>query len=99
VNKIRKDPPALPLETAEELNRLSDGKLKHLLAGSPSGEWTQETERILQVDAKKLLDNGHAVHPFLMPEDSSKLARRLAKLEGNKQIEAKDDLKLEAGPG
>lgn len=98
VNKIRKDPPALPLETTEELNRLSEGKLKHLLAGSPSGDWTQETERILQVDAKRLLDNGNAVHPFLMPDDSSKLARRLAELEKKKQIGAKEDLKLEAGP-
>uniref|UniRef100_A0A5S6QI88 Uncharacterized protein n=1 Tax=Trichuris muris TaxID=70415 RepID=A0A5S6QI88_TRIMR len=78
VSTIRKDPPALPLDITEQINRLSDGKLKHLLAGSPSGEWTQETERVLQVDARRLQDEGKAIHPFLepnKPEDTSWKAR------------------------
>lgn len=104
VNKIqlRKDPPALPLETTEELNRLSGGKLKHLLAGSPSGDWTQETERVLEIEAKRLLDNGNVIHPFLMPENKSKIKRRLAKLQADDEkrfLDAKEGLKLNAGPG
>jgi len=101
VNKIRKDPPALPLETVEELNLLSEGKLKHLLAGSPSGEWSQETERVLEVEAKRLLDNGHVVHPFLMPEDKTKIRKQLAKLkalETKKYLEAKQKLLLDTSP-
>ncbi|KHJ46900.1 zinc finger, C2H2 type [Trichuris suis] len=95
VSTIRKDPPALPLETTEEINRMSDGRLKHLLAGSPSGEWTQETERVLQVDARRLCDEGKMVHPFMQPckpEDTSwkarleHFARRIELLEENETL-------------
>ena len=51
---VRKDPPALPYETVEELNALSDGKLKHGLVGSPSGtDLRRETERVLAFEAHR----------------------------------------------
>ncbi|KRZ16986.1 Protein disulfide-isomerase [Trichinella pseudospiralis] len=70
VSQIRKDVPCLPDEVIEEVNGLSDGKLKHLLAGSPSGEWSQETERVLQVEARRAADENRFLHSFLKPARS-----------------------------
>lgn len=55
LSRIRMDPPEIDPVEAEEINRLTDGKLKHLLVGSPSGEWTIETERILSFEVNFFL--------------------------------------------
>ncbi|VDO81288.1 unnamed protein product [Soboliphyme baturini] len=69
---LRKDPPVAPLQVSLEVNKLSGGKLKHLLAGSPSGEWSQETERILEVDVRRMIDENRAVHPLLTSDAKPK---------------------------
>ncbi len=46
MSKIKLDPPEMPLEELEEIDRLSKGKLRHLLSGSPSGfAWDEESEK------------------------------------------------------
>lgn len=68
MSRIRRDLPDLPPEEVEKLNRLVDGKLKHLLVGSPSGEWTVETERLLSFEAYRKWKIGEQIEPILLPE-------------------------------
>lgn len=70
VNRVRKDPPDLPLQEFDWLNALSDGKLKHQLIGSPSGtNWSAETERLLTFEAYQMLANEDRLpEPALLPE-------------------------------
>ncbi|KRZ92900.1 Protein disulfide-isomerase, partial [Trichinella sp. T8] len=97
VSQIRKDVPCLPDDVIEEVNRLSDGKLKHLLAGSPSGEWSQETERVLQVEARRAADENRFLHSFLMPArpGGPTWKERVQQLAVKMEILDKEDVLLE----
>lgn len=103
LGKIRKDAPVVPYEVAEEINRLSDGKLKHLLSGSPSGAWTQETERVLKWEVILKLKRGEFVDPFLYPDSMKDKALEILKQKEEikeKALKASPDiLMLKGGAG
>lgn len=47
---IRRELPAMSDEEFNEVDRLSKGKLRHLLVGSPSGyEWTKEVAYCISI--------------------------------------------------
>lgn len=85
---IRRDVPAISDAELEELDKLSGGKLRHLLIGSPSGlSWTDEVERTLSFEAKWKAKKQLEVHPFMLPPSKHRPPKRDEK----KQIEDEDN--------
>lgn len=103
ISKVRKDVPAVPYEVAETLNELSDGKLKHLLIGSASGNWTQETERVLKWEMLLKLKKGEFVDPFLYPNSMKDKSIESLKLKTEMEQRAlnssPEKLLLQGNPG
>ncbi|CAJ0582606.1 unnamed protein product, partial [Mesorhabditis spiculigera] len=67
---IRREIPEMDDMEFEKLDRLSGGKLRHFLVGSPSGySWTEQTEKILQHEMKLLDKKGVPVHPKMLPAE------------------------------
>lgn len=67
---IRREIPKLSDEEFEKIDRLSGGKLRHLLVGSPSGyEWNSQVETILQFEADYNEKRGIPVDPKMLPKE------------------------------
>uniref|UniRef100_A0A7E4VU30 ATP synthase subunit s-like protein n=1 Tax=Panagrellus redivivus TaxID=6233 RepID=A0A7E4VU30_PANRE len=65
---IRREIPAMDDAEFDRLDKLSGGKLRHLLVGSPSGySWTEQTETILSHEYKKALREKTPVNPKMLP--------------------------------
>uniref|UniRef100_A0A1I8ADP1 ATP synthase subunit s-like protein n=1 Tax=Steinernema glaseri TaxID=37863 RepID=A0A1I8ADP1_9BILA len=78
---VRREIPAMPDVEFERLDRLSGGKLRHLLVGSPSGySWTDQAEKILSFEAQYKLKEGYTVNPKMLP-----LKERLERLEASEE--------------
>ncbi|ETN68380.1 hypothetical protein NECAME_05654 [Necator americanus] len=57
-------------EEFEKIDRLSGGKLRHLLVGSPSGyEWNSQVETILQFEANYNEKRGIPVDSKMLPKE------------------------------
>ncbi|KAK6060230.1 hypothetical protein COOONC_02117 [Cooperia oncophora] len=70
---IRREIPKMSDEEFERIDRLSGGKLRHLLVGSPSGyEWNSQVETILQFEADYNEKRGIPVDPKMLPKDRRK---------------------------
>uniref|UniRef100_A0AC34FAA2 Mitochondrial ATP synthase regulatory component factor B n=1 Tax=Panagrolaimus sp. ES5 TaxID=591445 RepID=A0AC34FAA2_9BILA len=95
-NTIRREIPAMSDEEFDELDRLSNRKLRHLLVGSPSGyQWSDQVETILSFEHQKKLREKIPVEPKMYPAKlRSELAEESLKLE-----EPKEKRKLESGTG
>ncbi|KAL6727338.1 hypothetical protein Aduo_009226 [Ancylostoma duodenale] len=67
---IRREIPAMSDEEFDKIDRLSGGKLRHLLVGSPSGyEWNSQVETILQFEAEYNEKRGIPVDPKMLPKE------------------------------
>ncbi|KAK5980352.1 hypothetical protein GCK32_004653 [Trichostrongylus colubriformis] len=70
---IRREIPKMSDEEFERIDRLSGGKLRHLLVGSPSGyEWNSQVETILQFEADYNEKRGIYTDPKMLPKDRRK---------------------------
>ncbi|CEF68537.1 ATP synthase subunit s-like protein [Strongyloides ratti] len=80
---IKMDVPKMSDIEFEELDRLTQGKLRHLLVGSPSAySWTEATEQILSFEEKYKLKRGEIVDPKLLPLSKREdVIREVEKLE------------------
>uniref|UniRef100_A0A0N4ZEM0 ATP synthase subunit s-like protein n=1 Tax=Parastrongyloides trichosuri TaxID=131310 RepID=A0A0N4ZEM0_PARTI len=94
-NTIKKDVPKMSDVEFEELDRLSDGKLRHLLVGSPSAySWSDAVETILSFEEQYKLKHGEIVDSKLLPLSKRQdVIKEVEKLEENrlnriKQIKA-----------
>uniref|UniRef100_A0AC34Q643 Mitochondrial ATP synthase regulatory component factor B n=1 Tax=Panagrolaimus sp. JU765 TaxID=591449 RepID=A0AC34Q643_9BILA len=81
---IRREIPAMSDVEFEKLDKLSGGKLRHLLLGSPSGySWTEQTEKILSFEYRKKLKEKIPVDPKMLPA-----SKRATLLEGPTEAES-----------
>lgn len=65
---IRREIPAISDAEFEKLDKLSGGKLRHLLVGSPSGySWTDQTETILSFEYQKKLKEKIPIDSKMIP--------------------------------
>jgi hypothetical protein len=70
---IRRDVPAMNEVEFERIDRLSGGKLRHLLVGSPSGySWTDQVETILSFEHQWNLRKKIATDAKLLPAEKRK---------------------------
>ncbi|KHN78647.1 ATP synthase subunit s-like protein [Toxocara canis] len=98
---VRREIPEMDDVEFERLDKLSGGKLRHLLVGSPSGySWTEQVETILSFEEKWKSKQGIPVDPKMLPkskrppqllevEDSTK--EQLLTDESRKQITSEDE--------
>ncbi|KAK0417347.1 hypothetical protein QR680_012955 [Steinernema hermaphroditum] len=78
---VRREIPAMDDLEFERLDRLSGGKLRHLLVGSPSGySWNDQVEKILSFETQYKLKEGYEVNPKMLP-----LKERLKQLDANEE--------------
>uniref|UniRef100_A0AC35FR24 Distal membrane arm assembly complex 2-like protein n=1 Tax=Panagrolaimus sp. PS1159 TaxID=55785 RepID=A0AC35FR24_9BILA len=95
-NTIRREIPAMPDEEFDKLDELSNGKLRHLLVGSPSGyQWSDQVETILSFEYQKKLREKIPVEPKMFP---AKLRSQVDE-ENLKLKEPEEKRKLESGTG
>ncbi|CAJ0598701.1 unnamed protein product [Cylicocyclus nassatus] len=67
---IRREIPAMSDEEFDKIDRLSGGKLRHLLLGSPSGyEWNSQVETILQFEADYNEKRGIPTNTKMLPKE------------------------------
>uniref|UniRef100_A0A915BYR8 ATP synthase subunit s-like protein n=1 Tax=Parascaris univalens TaxID=6257 RepID=A0A915BYR8_PARUN len=105
---IRREIPEMSDVEFERLDKLSGGKLRHLLVGSPSGySWTEQVETILSFEEKwkskqgipietKMLPKSKRPPELLQVEEEYKKERLLEEDEECKQITSKEDSDKEA---
>uniref|UniRef100_A0A914Q875 Uncharacterized protein n=1 Tax=Panagrolaimus davidi TaxID=227884 RepID=A0A914Q875_9BILA len=95
-NTIRREIPAMPDEEFDKLDELSNGKLRHLLVGSPSGyQWSDQVETILSFEYQKKLREKIPVEPKMFPAKQ----RSQMDVENLKLKEPEEKRKLESGTG
>ncbi|KAE9556106.1 hypothetical protein FO519_000740 [Halicephalobus sp. NKZ332] len=94
---IRRETPAMDDVEFERLDKLSDGKLRHLLVGSPSGySWTDQTETILSFEYQRKLRENIPTDPKMLPvdkrlpllEESENISDKLEKVKEPKKIQS-----------
>ncbi|TKR78201.1 hypothetical protein L596_019049 [Steinernema carpocapsae] len=65
---VRREVPTMEDAEFERLDRLSGGKLRHLLVGSPSGySWSDQVEKIISFEAQYKLKEGYKLDPKMLP--------------------------------
>lgn len=65
---IRRNLPAMDEVEFERLDQLSNGRLRHLMLGSPSGYmWSDQVERILAHEHRLDLKDGRPTDPKMLP--------------------------------
>lgn len=97
---IRREIPAMDDAEFERLDKLSGGKLRHLLLGSPSGySWTEQTETILSFEYQRKLREKIPVDPKMLP--ASKRPPLLEERESRSEEleEPKEPKKIQSGTG
>uniref|UniRef100_A0A0N5BA07 ATP synthase subunit s-like protein n=1 Tax=Strongyloides papillosus TaxID=174720 RepID=A0A0N5BA07_STREA len=99
-NTIRVDVPKMSDVEFEELDRLSEGKLRHLLVGSPSAySWSDAVESILSFEEKYKLKRGEIVDSKLLPSSKRQdVIKEVEKLEAAKLEKVESNVKQLKSP-
>ena len=90
----------MPDEEFDRLDKLSDGKLRHLLVGSPSGyQWSDQVETILSFEYQKKLREKIPVESKMLPSKIRPLLAPKGNEESEKLEEPEEKRKIESGTG